>query len=177
MLNDTFKHLSNNLSFSKIANKSHNISPNRNLMIQRSVKYSNKTCAKVSLASRVVYTTQTNINTTNYNSNLATENKCTNNNTKLKTKNKLSKPIKSPIKKNKKTEKLSKSNFMSDMWLSSKPNYFKSKLLVEKIKKKIIDSSNNLANLAIRPKSLSQLKKKSDVPHLALIKKAIINNK
>ena len=165
--NDTFKQLSEKVSFSKTANKSLNISPNRTLTFHQSLKNSNKeTGTKAKDNNNVIYTTQTNINSTNNNSNPATENKISNPSKKIKNSNKLTKPTKSPIKTKIKKVSESKNEILSERWIYSKTNYIKNKELVEKIRKKLIESTINLANNSLKLKAKSQFKKNSVPIHL-----------
>ena len=161
LLNDTFKKLSNNLSISlnKNINKSYNISPKRKFHPDFIM---NKKRLDPNQLKKVVYTTtQTNITSTNNNSYLATENKCTY--PPMKTTKPASKCKKMPFKAKKKKEEkstLATSFYGNVMNCMKTYEHLKfGKVNLEK-KSKGFENSTYLTNLDSRPKSVSLLKKK-----------------
>lgn len=163
LLNDTFKKLSNNLcvSLNKTINKSYNISPKRKFNADFLM---NKSRADPCHLKKVVYTTtQTNITSTNNNSYLATENKCTypvGTSNKPTTFSKTKKNLTKPKKKNE--EKSNLTNFYGNVINCMKTyEHLKfGRINADKKSKPFENSISYNTNIELRPKSVCLLKKK-----------------
>jgi hypothetical protein len=175
LLNDTFKHLSNNLSasFNRSLTKSFNVSPNHQ-KFKQAIKYSNKRPdSQPNLVKTVVYTTtQTNINSTNNNSYLQTENKPNTNPIQNPEKHSsYSKQQKFPLKLKKKldsqlgTNNQFSTSFYEKLISSIKVSDGKNKPSIDKSKSKIVIDNSYTTN-DLRPKSVSiaASKKKQEIP-------------
>jgi len=173
LLNDTFKKLSNNLSVSlnKTINKSYNISPKRRFKADFIL---NKKRPDPNQLKKVVYTTtQTNITSTNNNSYLATENKCTYPPGRINKTTTLSKTKKPQTKPNKKKdEKSNITNFYGNVinCMRTFEHLKFGRVNAEKKSKPYENSINYNTNVDSRPKSVCLLKKKP-------IQSNILNNK